>query len=45
MDFSIEAHFITGVMLGLEFTTDEDSKYLVIDLFIVRLAFGLHPME
>jgi hypothetical protein len=45
MDFSIGLHFITGVMLGLEFTTDEEDKYLVVDLLIVRLTFGLHPME
>lgn len=45
MDFSIDVHFITGVTVGLEFTTDEDSKYMVLDLFIARLVFGLHPIE
>ncbi len=49
MDFSISFTFITGMMLGLEVARDEDeknpSKYLVIDLFIIRFIFGLHPEE
>lgn len=45
MDFSIDVHFITGMMLGIEFTTDVDSSYMVLDLFIVRFAFGSHPVE
>lgn len=45
MDFSIDVNFITGMMLGIEFTTDEGSKYMVLDLFIARLVFGLHPTE
>jgi hypothetical protein len=45
MDFSISVNFITGVMLGIEFSTEEDSKYMVLDLFIARLVFGLHPIE
>lgn len=49
MDFSVGVNFITGMMLGLEFSRDEDesspSKYLVIDLLIVRFVFGLHPIE
>lgn len=45
MDFSIGAQLITGMMLGIELATEEDSKYMVLDLFIVRLVFCLHPME
>jgi hypothetical protein len=45
MDFSIGLNFITGVMLGLEFVTDEEDKYLVVDLLILRLTVGLHPIE
>lgn len=49
MDFSVGLNFITGMMLGIEFARDEDeenpSKYMVIDLLIVRFVLGLHPSE
>lgn len=31
--------FITGMMVGFELAEGEDSKFLVIDLFIVQLLF------
>jgi hypothetical protein len=36
----IEANFIAGIMLGIEFITPEDDeyKYFVIDIFFVRLT-------
>ncbi len=46
MDFSIGFNFITGVMLGIEFTRDEEgSSYAVLDLLILRLIFAAHPYE
>lgn len=44
MDFSLSIHLITGVMVGLEFQSDDegDSRYMVIDLAILRFVFGLH---
>jgi hypothetical protein len=47
MDFSISFNFITGMMLGIEFVTDEEegSKHMVIDLLILRLMFSAYTIE
>lgn len=46
MDFSIQYSFITGVMLGIEFTRDEEGgSYMVLDLLILRLIFAAYPIE
>ena len=46
MDFSIQYNFITGMMLGVEFTSDEEGgKYMVWDLLILRLVFAAYPIE
>jgi hypothetical protein len=37
--FSIDLHFIKGVMFGFELVTDEDFSYFVLDLFILRIMF------
>lgn len=44
MDFSLSIHWITGVMVGIEFQSDDegDSRYMVLDLAILRFVFGLH---
>lgn len=36
----IEANFIAGMMVGIEFVDleDDDYKYVVIDIFFVRLT-------
>jgi hypothetical protein len=37
-DFSVNLYFIKGVMFGFEMCNlDEDGKYIVFDLFIVRI--------
>lgn len=47
MDFSITYHFITGMMLGIEFVKneEEESTHLVLDLLILRLMFSAYPIE
>jgi hypothetical protein len=35
LDFSW--NLITGMMLGAEYVKDEDEKFIVLDLFIVRV--------
>lgn len=49
MDFSISLNFITGAMIGIEFTHGDDEedngRYMVIDLLIVRLVFGIYPEQ
>jgi len=44
MDFSISVNLITGVMLGVEFVTDDEnnSRHMVIDLLILRLMFSAY---
>lgn len=47
----LEFSFITGMMLGLEFVEERDFfddspvKYLVVDLFILRLVFTWGQQE
>ncbi len=44
MDFSIQFNFITGMMLGVEFVSDdEEGKHMVLDLLILRLMFSVYP--
>ena len=31
--------FITGMMIGFELAEDDDSRYVVIDLFILQFLF------
>ena len=47
MAFSASVRFITGMMVGLEFQSDEEdgSRYVVIDCLILRFVIGLHPLE
>lgn len=45
MDFSFSANFITGMMLGMEFVSDEDERYVVFDFLIIRLVFGYAVTE
>lgn len=46
MDFSIQFAFITGAMLGIEFTSDEEGgRYMIWDLVILRLIFAAYPIE
>lgn len=47
MDFSISINLITGIMLGLEFVTDDENKsrHMVIDLLIFRLMFSAYYDE
>lgn len=46
MAFSLQFSFITGMMLGLEFESDEEGgKYLILDLAIIRFVIGLHSVE
>jgi hypothetical protein len=47
MAFSIDLNFITGVMLGLEFVSDEESnsRHMVLDLLIIRVLFSLYQEE
>lgn len=44
MDFSIQYHFITGMMLGIEYAKDEEERatHLVLDLLILRLVFSAY---
>ena len=37
----VELHFITGVMLGIEYVNleDSDATHLILDLGIVRIMF------
>lgn len=46
---SIELSFITGIMLGIEFITKEDTggemSAVVIDLLIVRIGFYCYAEE
>lgn len=47
MDFNVQAYFMTGVMLGIEFITDEEneSNHLVISLFIICIMFSFYKDE
>ena len=47
MVFSIDLNFITGVMLGIEFITDEEtnSRHMALDLLIIRVLFSLYQEE
>jgi hypothetical protein len=47
MDFSITYNFITGMMLGIEFVTDEEegAKHMVLDLLILRLMFSAYTID
>jgi hypothetical protein len=38
-NLTIDLHLINGVMFGFEFTKEEDYRYIVFDLFIVRIMF------
>ncbi len=46
MDFSIQFNFITGMMLGVEFVSDDEGgNHMVLDLLILRLMFSAYPHE
>jgi hypothetical protein len=36
---TIDCNLIMGVMVGFEFVEQDEDKFLVIDLFIIRLLF------
>lgn len=47
MDFSISTNFIMGMMVGIEFVTDEEesARHMAIDLFILRILFSVYHHE
>lgn len=36
----ITLSYVTGVMVGFEFYSDEGTNYLLLDLFIVRIVIA-----
>lgn len=47
MVFNISTNFIMGMMVGIEFVTDEEegARHMAIDLFILRVLFSVYHNE